>query len=66
MPDATFGERLRSIRLSHGLSRERLAEASGVSVRTIMGHETGRLAQPRWSVVVKLARLLGPALVGLD
>ena len=66
MPDATFGERLRSIRLSHGLSRERLAEASGVPLRTIMGHETGRLAHPRWPMLVKLARLLGPALVGLD
>src|SRR5207253_6633649 len=65
MPDPTFGERLRALRLAQGLSRARLAEAAGVPATVIRAHERNEVRSPRYDTLVKLARVLGPMLVGL-
>lgn len=53
-----FGESLRSRREELGLSRQSLADASGVPFGTIHGYEDGRRA-PSFENVVKLAAALG-------
>lgn len=53
-----FSTRLRRLRLDAGMTQERLAERSGVSVRTIRGFETGERADPR----IVTVRLLADAL----
>jgi DNA-binding XRE family transcriptional regulator len=64
-PEDTFGKRLRALRLSHGMTQSGLAEATGVSLRTLRLYEQESRKHPPWPLVVKLARLFGPALVGL-
>lgn len=54
----TFSELLRIGRISSGLTQEQLAEASGVSVRTIRNLERGMAGVPRQQSV----RLLTDAL----
>ncbi|BCJ69209.1 ATP-binding protein [Polymorphospora rubra] len=58
-----FGDRLRSLRRSLGLTQEALAEASGSSVRSIREMERGRVRSPQRRTAVLLAdalRLAGP------
>ncbi|WP_407567204.1 ATP-binding protein [Polymorphospora sp. A560] len=58
-----FGDRLRSLRRSLGLTQEGLAEASGSSVRGIREMERGRVRSPQRRTAVLLAdalRLAGP------
>jgi transcriptional regulator with XRE-family HTH domain len=54
----TFGEKLRDLREKAQLTREALAEASGIPFGTIHGYEIGRRA-PAFAAVIKLAKALG-------
>ncbi len=54
----TFGEVLRREREARGLTRDQLADASGVTFGSIHGYEIGRRA-PSFANVVKLAGALG-------
>ena len=56
---ATLADALRSRRQAAALSQERLAELSGVSVRTIRNIEGGRVRAPRLASVGALAEALG-------
>jgi transcriptional regulator with XRE-family HTH domain len=64
-PDAPFEERLRALRLARGLIQAQLAELAGVPHQAVMDHEKPGRGLGRWDVLRKLARVLGPALVGL-
>jgi transcriptional regulator with XRE-family HTH domain len=61
-PRRPFADRLRAFRLSHGLSRRALAQASGLCLRTIEETESG-VVQPGWRVLGKLARVFGLVLL---
>ena len=65
MPDTTFGDRMRSLRLARGLTQEEVAKAVGVSVVTIRAHEREMTDNPTWETVLKMVRFFGPTLVGL-
>lgn len=54
----TFGERLKALRESAGMSQETLARAAGVSTSTVSKMEQ-RSIDPSWSTVQALARALG-------
>jgi tetratricopeptide (TPR) repeat protein/transcriptional regulator with XRE-family HTH domain len=54
-----FGESVRAYRLRLGITQEELADKTGVSVRTIRGIETGRIARPRPGTVRLLANAFG-------
>jgi transcriptional regulator with XRE-family HTH domain len=54
----TFGEKLRELREGKELSRQALADASGVTFATIHGYEMGRRS-PSLSNTVALAKALG-------
>ncbi len=54
----TFGEKLRELREAKGMTREGLAEASGVPFGTIHGYEIGRRA-PAFASTLALAKALG-------
>jgi transcriptional regulator with XRE-family HTH domain len=54
----TFGQKLRELREAKGLSREALAQASGVPFGTIHGYEISRRA-PALAATIKLAKALG-------
>lgn len=54
----TFGQRLRELREGKGLTREGLAESSGVPFGTIHGYEISRRS-PSLANTVKLAAALG-------
>src|SRR5262249_56627974 len=60
-PRLAFRELLRAQRLAAGLSKAELARRAGVNVRTVDNYERG--SQPLWHVLVRLVRVLGPALV---
>jgi transcriptional regulator with XRE-family HTH domain len=64
-PDA-FGERLRALRLARGLTRSKLAAASGVTIDTIRAHERLQSRKPYRPTIVRLTALLGPALQGRE
>jgi DNA-binding XRE family transcriptional regulator len=66
MPDAAFGDRLRSVRLARGLSQCQLAEATGLKPHAVLALEKMTTGTIRWSTLVKLIRCLGPELVRLD
>lgn len=55
----TFATRLRSLRTQAGLSVTALAEKSGINRTYIHNLEDGRRADPRLSLLVKLADALG-------
>jgi transcriptional regulator with XRE-family HTH domain len=63
-PRLTFRELLRAQRLAAGLSKAELARRAGVNVRTVDNYERG--SQPLWHVLVRLVRVLGPALVTVE
>jgi len=48
----TFGDRVRSARLEARMTQEQLSQSSGVSVRTIVGLESGRVLRPRRDTVI--------------
>jgi transcriptional regulator with XRE-family HTH domain len=49
---------LRKIRRDRDLTQEQLAERSGVDQTTISNLETGRVTDPSWSTVMRLADAL--------
>jgi transcriptional regulator with XRE-family HTH domain len=57
-PDSGFGERLKSVRESSGLSQAQLAERAGCHTFTISKLERGE-QEPAWPLVLALAKALG-------
>jgi transcriptional regulator with XRE-family HTH domain len=57
-PDAPIGERLARLRRRHGLSQEKLAERSGISVDVIRKLEQGRRRSALMATLTALARAL--------
>lgn len=57
-PFAAFGERLRALRAERGLTQAALAQASGVSYRSVQYLEAGKRA-PHFDTLVALAESLG-------
>lgn len=53
------GRRLANIRRSRLWTQARLAEEAGVSQATVSGIESGKVSQPHFSTIKKLARVLG-------
>lgn len=53
-----FGDRLKLIRKTKGLTQEQLEQSSGISQSTLSSWENG-VNDPSWSQVVKLAETLG-------
>jgi transcriptional regulator with XRE-family HTH domain len=53
-----FGERLRELRESAGLTQQQLADAAGVPVGSIRNYEQGH-REPYWNVVYRLVPALG-------
>ena len=65
----TFGERLRALRESQGITLAQLGRAVGVSEATIQRYECGEIQNPKQSRVTALAQALGvseAALMGWD
>ena len=60
-PRLAFRDLLRAHRQAAGLSRAELARRAGVNAKTLNNYECG--SQPLWHVLVRLVRVLGPALV---
>jgi transcriptional regulator with XRE-family HTH domain len=58
MNDISPGDRLASIRMRRGFTQERLAELSGVSLKTIRNMEQGAEHRPRVQTLLKLASAL--------
>lgn len=56
---ASFGERLRRLRLANGLTQRELAERAGVSLRGLNALESGRHQAPRARTIARLAEALG-------
>jgi transcriptional regulator with XRE-family HTH domain len=54
----TFGERLRELREQAGLTQERLAYKSAMSIGSIRNYEQG-IREPYWKGVFQLAEALG-------
>jgi tetratricopeptide (TPR) repeat protein/transcriptional regulator with XRE-family HTH domain len=59
--DRPFGDYLHELRTGRQLTQEALADLSGLSVRTLRYLESGRIGQPRWDTVHRLAVGLGLA-----
>ncbi len=55
----TFGQRVRELRQSRGLTQRELAGKAGISYAYVSKLETGSLPPPRHRVIVSLARTLG-------
>lgn len=62
---ATFGENLKSIRLSRGMSQEEFAKLLGTSKQVISRYETDQRS-PKISVAAKIADTLGVSLSMLN
>jgi transcriptional regulator with XRE-family HTH domain len=58
LPEATFGERLRSARLVSGMSLRRLAHETGVTPASLSLYER-EVTEPTWSVLLRIMRVLG-------
>jgi transcriptional regulator with XRE-family HTH domain len=56
--DATFGQRLKTRRLTAGLTLRGLEKRCGVERMLLSSYECGR-SEPAWQSVAKLIRLLG-------
>jgi transcriptional regulator with XRE-family HTH domain len=63
-PEATFTERLRSLRLARCMTHKELAQAVGITKQSVSRLERGESAHPQWPLLVKLVRVLGPLQVG--
>lgn len=59
MTITSFASCLRAARAKAGLTQERLASESGVSLATIRNLEQGHRGDPRLSTLTALARALG-------
>jgi transcriptional regulator with XRE-family HTH domain len=63
-PEATFGERLRSLRLARGMTHKDLAKAVRRHPNSISRFECGVSEQPQCKLLLRLVQVLGPLLVG--
>lgn len=54
----TFGEKVKDARASLGLSQPKVAELTGVSVRSVLAYEKGEKI-PRQGTMLRLAKALG-------
>ena len=54
-----FSDKIRSTRTAKGMSQKELADASGISVRTIQNYETGAKMPKSKDSYAKLANVLG-------
>ena len=61
----SFGERLKNLRETAGVSQYALAKKSGVTAQAISKIEQGD-RDPSWSTVVKLAHALGISVADFD
>jgi transcriptional regulator with XRE-family HTH domain len=61
-PAAPFAERLKACRLAAGLTKADVSARTGLTQQMIRHYERGS-REPRWPQVVRLVRVLGPALV---
>ena len=64
-PKATFGQRLKTHRLSAGLTLEALAQRSGIG-RSMLGTYECDRSEPRWRTLARLIRALGVGLVDIE
>jgi transcriptional regulator with XRE-family HTH domain len=64
-PDAPFGERLRAFRLAAGLTVRELAGRVGVADSVLHGCECDGGQRLAWSLLLRLARVLGTGLLSL-
>lgn len=55
---STIGKRIKSLRISRGLSMEKLAEASGVAKGNISGYESGKY-YPSAQNIISIANCFG-------
>lgn len=60
-----FGAALRTLRKEAGMSQAQLAQAAGVTARTIQYYEAGNRQPQSTAVVAKLARALGQPVTAL-
>jgi transcriptional regulator with XRE-family HTH domain len=63
-PWATFGQRLKAVRVAAGLTLRELGEKAGVCWESLSHYEIDR-SEPRWSTIEKLIRTLGYGLVSI-
>ncbi|MBY0526393.1 MAG: helix-turn-helix domain-containing protein [Gemmataceae bacterium] len=61
-PEASFGDRLLSLRLAHGLTVMDLARRAEVDAGALYEYETDK-HEPTWQPLVRLVRVLGQELV---
>ncbi len=57
--DASFGQRLRRLRETAGLTQEQLAGRAQVAVSTLRKIESGRVIEPGYFTMLSLAGALG-------
>jgi len=55
----TLGERIKSLRISRGLTGAQLAARIGIGENAVFKLESGTSAEPKFHVGIKLARALG-------
>lgn len=58
LPPSGFGEALRSVRTSKGITQRELAERAGIHANTVARLERGEV-EPSWQVVLAAAKALG-------
>lgn len=58
MNPVVAGERIKKLRIEHGLSRAQLAEQIGVEASAISNYESG-IRTPRDSIKIRIASVLG-------
>jgi predicted ATPase/transcriptional regulator with XRE-family HTH domain len=61
VPEMTFGQRLRRLRLERGLTQQSLAERAGLATRAVAALESGARRRPYPRTVEALANALGVA-----
>jgi transcriptional regulator with XRE-family HTH domain len=62
VPDVSFGQRLRSGRLTLGMSLRQLATESDVAATSLSLYERG-VVEPTWSILLRLISVLGAKFV---
>jgi XRE family transcriptional regulator, regulator of sulfur utilization len=63
-PQPGLGKAVRKLREKREMTQEDLAEAAGITVRTLSQLETGN-ANPTWATVGDIARALGVSIADL-
>lgn len=63
MPEASFADRLKALRVARGLSQVDLAREATLSRSTIRQFESGEIQNPKFNTLRKLVKILGAKLV---